>query len=94
VADDGSVIDAQTQERMFDAFFTTKGIGGSGLGLWISAEIMERHQGRIRIREQPAGGLQRHGGRLVFAVSDDTAGGRLPSLVSVKTLPQATMADG
>jgi len=29
---------------------TTKGIGGTGLGLWISAEIMERHHGRIRLR--------------------------------------------
>jgi PAS domain S-box-containing protein len=56
VADDGSGIDAQTQLRMFDAFFTTKGIGGSGLGLWISAEIMERHQGRIRIRSSQRDG--------------------------------------
>jgi signal transduction histidine kinase len=56
VADDGSGIDAQTQVRMFDAFFTTKGIGGSGLGLWISAEIMDRHQGRIRIRSSQRDG--------------------------------------
>jgi PAS domain S-box-containing protein len=50
VADTGSGIDAQTQSRIFEAFFTTKGFGGTGLGLWISAEIMERHQGRIRMR--------------------------------------------
>jgi signal transduction histidine kinase len=34
---------------MFEAF-TTKGMSGSGLGLWISAGIMERHQGRIWVR--------------------------------------------
>lgn len=50
VADTGSGIDAATQARMFQAFFTTKDINGTGLGLWVSAEIMERHQGRIRVR--------------------------------------------
>jgi signal transduction histidine kinase len=50
VADTGSGIDAQTQARIFEAFFSTKGFGGTGLGLWISAEIVERHQGRLRVR--------------------------------------------
>ena len=39
----------QTQARIFEAFFTTKGFAGTGLGLWVSAEIMQRHQGRIRV---------------------------------------------
>jgi len=50
IADNGCGIGAEARERLFEAFFTTKGIGGTGLGLWISAEIMERHQGRIRLR--------------------------------------------
>lgn len=50
VADTGTGIDVETQRRMFEAFFSTKGIGGSGLGLWISAEIMHRHQGSISIK--------------------------------------------
>jgi PAS domain S-box-containing protein len=50
VADNGCGISQEAQARLFEAFFTTKGIGGTGLGLWISAEIMERHQGRIRLR--------------------------------------------
>ena len=50
IADTGSGIDAQTQARIFEAFFSTKGFGGTGLGLWISAEIMDRHQGRLRVR--------------------------------------------
>ena len=50
VADTGSGMDPQTVARVFEAFFTTKGYNGTGLGLWISAEIMGRHQGRIRIR--------------------------------------------
>jgi PAS domain S-box-containing protein len=56
IADTGSGIDPATQARIFEAFFTTKGFGGTGLGLWISAEIMERHEGRIRVRScQQAG---------------------------------------
>ena len=50
LADTGVGMDQATQRRMYEAFFTTKGIGGSGLGLWISADIMQRHQGRILIR--------------------------------------------
>jgi two-component system NtrC family sensor kinase len=50
LADSGTGIDPDTQSKMFEAFFTTKGIGGSGLGLWISADIMQRHEGKIAIR--------------------------------------------
>ena len=50
IADTGCGMDHETQMRMFEAFFTTKGIAGSGLGLWISADIMHRHQGTISIR--------------------------------------------
>jgi signal transduction histidine kinase len=50
LADSGIGMSEATQRRMFEAFFSTKGIGGAGLGLWISADIMQRHQGRILIR--------------------------------------------
>ncbi len=50
IADNGCGISPEARARLFEAFFTTKGIGGTGLGLWISAEIMERHRGRIRLR--------------------------------------------
>jgi signal transduction histidine kinase len=35
---------------VFDAFFTTKGIGGTGLGLWISQEIIQRHRGKLSVK--------------------------------------------
>jgi two-component system NtrC family sensor kinase len=50
LADTGTGMEEEAQRRRFEAFFTTKGIGGSGLGLWISADIMQRHQGSITIR--------------------------------------------
>ena len=50
VADSGSGMPAEVLNRVFEAFFTTKGIGGTGLGLWISAEIIRRHQGTVHVR--------------------------------------------
>lgn len=50
VADTGMGIAPEQMARIFEAFFTTKGIGGTGLGLWISQEIVGRHHGRLRIR--------------------------------------------
>lgn len=54
-ADTGSGISRETMARLYTAFFTTKGVGGTGLGLWVSAEIVKRHQGRLRVRssQQP-----------------------------------------
>jgi signal transduction histidine kinase len=49
IADTGIGMDKETQARIFEPFFSTKGIGGSGLGLWISKEIMSRHDGRILV---------------------------------------------
>jgi signal transduction histidine kinase len=50
VADTGIGMSSNDQKRVFDAFYTTKGIGGTGLGLWISKEIVDRHQGAINLR--------------------------------------------
>ncbi|HEV2709481.1 MAG TPA: HAMP domain-containing sensor histidine kinase [Edaphobacter sp.] len=50
VADTGIGIPRRIQPKIFEAFFTTKEIGGTGLGLWISAEIIGRHQGSLNIR--------------------------------------------
>ena len=50
VADTWIGMSAATQRKIFEPFFTTKGIGGTGLGLWISAEIIHRHRGSLRVR--------------------------------------------
>lgn len=54
VADTGIGMNAETQKKIFEAFFTTKGIGGTGLGLWISCEIVNRHGGTLRVRSSQA----------------------------------------
>ena len=54
VADNGVGMKPATQRKLFDAFFTTKGITGTGLGLWVSKEIIDRHQGAFRVRSSQA----------------------------------------
>jgi PAS domain S-box-containing protein len=52
VADNGVGMDEATRAQLFEPFFSTKGITGTGLGLWISKEIASKHQGRIRVRSR------------------------------------------
>jgi PAS domain S-box-containing protein len=50
VADNGSGMSARTLESLFEAFFTTKGMNGTGLGLWVSKDIIDRHSGTLQVR--------------------------------------------
>lgn len=50
VADTGHGMPEAVARRIFDAFYTTKGINGTGLGLWISSGIVEKHHGKLRVR--------------------------------------------
>jgi two-component system sporulation sensor kinase C len=56
VADSGSGISAETRQRMYEAFYTTKGSGGSGLGLWVTANIVRKHQGSMHVRSKRGDG--------------------------------------
>ncbi len=50
VADDGCGMNEETRRRLFEPFFTTKPSTGTGLGLWVSEEIIRNHQGTVRVR--------------------------------------------
>jgi PAS domain S-box-containing protein len=50
IADTGQGMSPEVMARIFEPFFTTKDINGTGLGLWISFEIVERHGGRLTVR--------------------------------------------
>jgi signal transduction histidine kinase len=54
IADTGSGMTEAVRQRMFEPFFTTKEITGTGLGLWISSEIIAKHQGAVRVRSRAA----------------------------------------
>jgi signal transduction histidine kinase len=50
VSDSGVGIPRDQLTRLFEPFFTTKGEKGTGLGLWVSRDIINKHDGTIRIR--------------------------------------------
>lgn len=52
VEDDGPGVLAKDRERLFEPFFTTKKDVGTGLGLWVSKEIMTRHGGSLEFAER------------------------------------------
>jgi signal transduction histidine kinase len=55
VADEGMGMSDAVRQRIFEPFFTTKEANGTGLGLWVSAEILEKHRGTLLVRSrQPA----------------------------------------
>ena len=56
VADTGSGISPSSLSKIFDAFFTTKGAAGNGLGLWVSKQIVDNHGGSLRVRSSQAPG--------------------------------------
>jgi signal transduction histidine kinase len=64
IADTGKGMSRATQARLFEPFFTTKGITGTGLGLWVSLELIRKHDGKVRVRSAEA---EKHHGA-VFAV--------------------------
>lgn len=50
IADRGIGIAKENLERIFEAFFTTKELKGTGVGLWLSSAIIRGHRGRIRVK--------------------------------------------
>jgi PAS domain S-box-containing protein len=56
VADTGGGMSAETRHRLFEPFYTTKQGAGSGLGLWICADIVGKYKGRISMRSNDVPG--------------------------------------
>jgi PAS domain S-box-containing protein len=54
IADNGAGMEPEIREHIFEAFFTTKEVTGTGLGLWVSLEIILKHHGLVRVRSRAA----------------------------------------
>ena len=74
VCDSGAGIEREAICRIFEPFFTTKIETGTGLGLWVVAQLVERHNGRVRVRSSQRPGAS---GTVfsVFLPIGDAAGG-------------------
>jgi len=56
VADSGAGMDRFTLDRVFHPFMTTKGEAGTGLGLWVSKGILDKHHSKIALRSRKGTG--------------------------------------
>ncbi len=56
VSDNGVGMDQETREKAFSLFFSSKGAGGTGLGLFIANKIVTSHGGSIRIESEQGEG--------------------------------------
>ena len=50
ISDSGIGMDSETCKRVYEPFYTTKNETGTGLGMWVSAQLVERLQGDLRVR--------------------------------------------
>ncbi len=55
IADTGTGMSPEVRKRIYEAFFTTKEIHGTGLGLWISSQIVTKHGGSLSVRSTTQG---------------------------------------
>jgi PAS domain S-box-containing protein len=52
MADNGCGIRTEHLKRIFEPFFTTKEAFGTGLGLWVTRELVRKHDGAIKVRSR------------------------------------------
>lgn len=50
IMDNGSGINREQMKKIFEPFYTTKKDLGTGLGLWLTENLVRKHQGTIRVR--------------------------------------------
>jgi PAS domain S-box-containing protein len=58
IEDTGIGMDRETREKIFSLFFSSKGIKGTGLGLFISNKIVDKHGGTITVESEPGEGAR------------------------------------
>jgi PAS domain S-box-containing protein len=56
IADSGRGMSQEVQQRLFDPFFSTKGSGGTGLGMSIAYGTIQRHGGQIQVTSSEGAG--------------------------------------
>ena len=58
ITDNGLGMDQNTQRNIFEEFYSTKGSGGTGLGLAVVEKVVNKHGGRIEVSSKPGKGTK------------------------------------
>lgn len=74
VADTGSGMSHATLTQIWEPFFTTKEATGTGLGLWVTQEIIRKHRGQVSVRSS----TEPHKRGSIFSVFFPHAGVAVP----------------
>jgi PAS domain S-box-containing protein len=75
--DSGTGMDAATRQRIFEPFFTTKAETGTGLGMWVVAQLVARHNGHMRVWSARSEGRSGTAFSLFLPFGDAPATGQL-----------------
>jgi len=86
IGDTGTGMEPSVRKRVFEAFFTTKEVTGTGLGLWVSLEIIVKHHGIVHVRSRAATSGRAPGSVFSIFLPDD------PTLVAAPVTPVETEA--
>lgn len=70
IADSGEGMDPYMFQQLFQPFVTTKGEAGTGLGLWVTKGILDKHNARVAVRSKRSCGTVF---RIFFPVTADTS---------------------
>ena len=82
VADNGCGMTSATRLRIFEPFFTTKETTGTGLGLWVSSEIIAKHNATVQVASRPADAANGRQSGTVFMLFFPEGGIGLPPQVA------------
>ncbi len=81
VADTGTGMSDDVRLRIFEPFYTTKEATGTGLGLWVSAEIVEKHKGVLSLRSRQMTAGHSTSGTVFSIFFPREAASDIPSLI-------------
>jgi len=81
VSDCGHGMSLATANRIFDPFFTTKGSVGTGLGLWVCKQLVEKNGGSIKVRSNLDG--EHRGTSFSLLLPRDTASATAKSFETI-----------
>ncbi len=85
IRDEGSGIEAEHLTRIFEPFFTTKEQHGTGIGLWVAKQLIDKHGGRIEITSSTEAGNSGTEVR-IFLPFGKLSGGTKPNLANNSSL--------